>query len=354
MVCPRETTSSLVQLGGLFSFSVHWELLRQRNVETQGFRFAASTRSNVVSQIRQWIYFCTYFGVTPLPASSLNISLFLELLAKTSGYGHVKNVLGGIRYLHHTTGHTFPSESVWLEDTLQGLKRRLKGTPKQVLPIDPIILRRMFPFVNLKSNTDVAMWVGCLLAFFTLFRKANLCPREQKFDPSTVLTRDDVILDEEEQCVLVYVNFSKTNQYSRRHHCIPIPRNDDPALDLFRYVKLLYSQVKADEEAPALSFSPKGFITHRTFTSKLKLWLTKAGLDPALFSGHSFRRGGASYLYSIGGSTLMVQVMGDWRSQVFTRYLYLSLEDRQTAQTLIQTSINTSVGYSILPPEVLV
>ena len=337
----------------LFFFSVHWEFLRQQNVETQGFRFATSTRANVVSQIRQWIFFCIYFEINPLPASAYNISLFLELLARTSGYGHVKNVLGGIRFLHHTTGHCFPSESIWLEDTLQGLKRRLKGTPKQVLPIDPIILRRMFSHVNLRSNTDVAMWVGCLLAFFTLFRKANLCPREQNFDPSTVLTRDDVILDEAEQCVLVYVNFSKTNQYARRHHCIPIPRNEDPSLDLFRYVKLLYSRVKADEEAPAMSFSSTGFITHRTFTAKLKLWLSKAGLDPALFSGHSFHRGGASYLYSIGGSTLMVHVMGDWRSQIFTRYLYLSLEDRQSAQSLIQSSINDTVGYTTLPPEVL-
>ena len=288
-----------------------------------------------------------------MPASAIDLSLFLELLARTSGYGHIKNVLGGIRYIHYTTGHKFPTESVWLEDTLQGLKRKLKGTPKQVLPIDPVILRRMFPFVNLNNNTDVAMWVGCLLAFFTLFRKANLCPRERNFDPSTVLTRDDVLLDEENQRVLVFVNFSKTDQFARRRHCIPIPRNEDPALDLYRYVELLYSRVKTGEDSPAMSFSPNGFITHRTFTSKLKLWLSKAGLDPALFSGHSFRRGGASHLYRIGGSTLMVQVMGDWRSQVFTRYLYLTMEDRQSAQSLIQAAINNTVGYTVLPPEVL-
>ena len=111
--------------------------------------------------------------------------------------------------------------------------------------------------------------------------------------------------------------------------------------------------MKAHEDAPAMSFSPTGFITHRTFTSKLKLWLSKAGLDPALFSGHSFRRGGASHLYSIGGSTLMVQVMGDWRSQIFTRYLYLTMEDRMSAQSLIQISINNTVGYTVLPPDVL-
>ena len=288
-----------------------------------------------------------------MPASPVNFALFLELMSRTSSYGHLKNVTSGVRYLHHTTGHDFPTDSVWLEDTLQGLKRKLKGTPKQVLPINPVILRCMYPSVNLKSNADIAMWVGCLLAFFTLFRKANLCPRNHQFDPQTVLTRDDVVLDEDGQRVLVYVNFSKTNQFSRRRRCIPIPTNKDPALDLFRHVQLLYSRVKAEDDVPALSFSSRSFITHRTFTTKLKHWLLQAGLDPSLFSGHSFRRGGASYLYSIGGSTLMVQVMGYWRSQVFTRYLYLTMEDREAAQALIQSAINGSIGFTDLPQEVL-
>ena len=334
-------------------FSVQWDLLRQQNVLTQGFRFAKSTRSNVVSQIRQWVYFCVYFGLRVTPASAMDLSLFCELMARTSGYGHIKNVISGIRYLHHTTGHDFPSDSIWLDDTLQGLKRKLKGTPKQVLPIDPIILRRMFQFVNLRNKNDIAMWVGCLLAFFTLFRKANLCPKDSKYDPGTVLTRDDVLLDTAGQRVLVFVNFSKTNQYSQRQHCIPIPKNSDPALDLYRYVDLLYSEVDAHDDSPVLSYSATGFITHRSFTVKLKSWLTKAGLDPALFSGHSFRRGGASYLYSIGGSTLMVQVMGDWRSQVFTRYLYLTMDDRQSAQALIQSAINKTIGHTTLPPGIL-
>ena len=334
-------------------FSAQWEQLRLHNIETQGFRFATSTRDNVVSQIRQWVYFSTYFGLNTLPAAPMDLCMFMELMSKTCGYGHIKNVLSGICYLHYTTGHKFPTDSVWLDDTLQGLKRRLKGTPKQVLPINPVILRRMYQFVDLSSTKDLAMWVGCLVAFFTLFRKANLCPRSHQFDPSTVLTRDDLVIDEDGQRILVFVNFSKTNQYSRRRRCIPIPCNEDPALDLFSHVKLLYSKVKAEDDSPAMSFSTKGFLTHNTFTVKLKYWLSKAGLDPAMFSGHSFRRGGASYLYSIGGSTLMVQVMGDWRSQVFTRYLFLTMDDRQAAQSLMMSAINNTVGYMDLPRDVL-
>ena len=210
---------------------------------TQGFRFAKSTRNNVRSQIRQWLYFCTYFGIPVLPATEMDICFFLELMSNSSGFGHIKNVLGGLKYLHHTLGFDFPSDSVRIEDTLQGLKRKLKGTPKQVLPINPVILRRMYKFVNIKQTRELALWCGFLVAFYTLFRKANVCPKELLYDPETVLTRGDVIIDNENERVLIFVNFSKTNQFQKSCHVIPIPKNVDPCLDLFRHLGSLFRKV---------------------------------------------------------------------------------------------------------------
>ena len=273
-------------------------------------------------------------------------------MSNSSGYGHLKNLLGGIKYLHHALGYNFPSDSVWIEDTLQGLKRKLKGTPNQVLPITPVILRRMYKLIDIRKPQDLALWSGFLVAFFTLFRKANVCPKDLNFDPETVLTRGDIVIDEENERVLIFVNFSKTNQYQKNCHVIPIPKNSDPALDLYSHLSTLFSRVEADDDAPALSFTRSSFITHKKFTERLKSLLAKSGLDPNLFSGHSFRRGGASYLYSVGGTTLMVQVLGSWSSQIFTRYLYLSVEDRLAAQNLIMNSINKTVGETELPESI--
>ena len=264
----------------------------------------------------------------------------MELMAKTSGYGHCKNVLGGVKYLHSATGHDFPSDDFGLDETLQGLKRRLKGTPRMALPIEPVILRRMYQHIQIEKKSDLAMWCGFLVAFYCLFRKANVVPKDSTFDPACILTRSDIEIDNESKRVLVYVNFSKTN-------VIPVPANSDPALDLFRHLKLLFSSVDAPETAPAFSYS--GFINHRSYT--VKALLTKAGLDPGQYSSHSFRRGGASYLYSIGGTTLMVQTLGDWSSQVFTRYLHLSIDDRLMAQELIASNINNTIGAVHLPED---
>ena len=262
------------------------------------------------------------------PACPENLSLFMELMSVTSGYNHCKSILSSLKYVHNAAGYEFPSDNFGLEETLQGLKRRKAGTPNRVLPIDPVILRRMYRHIDTKNLSDLSLWCGFLIAFFCLFRKANVCPKETKFDPSCILTRRDVRIDEEGRNVLIYINFSKTNNFKKNFHVIPIPKNEDPALDLFTHLKSLLSQVDAAEDAPLLSYSKKQFIGHRVFTIRLKKLLEKAGFDPSLYSGHSFRRGGASFLYSIGGSTLMVQVLGDWASQVFTRYLLLSLDFR--------------------------
>ena len=41
----------------------------------------------------------------------------------------------------------------------------------------------------------------------------------------------------------------------------------------------------------------------------------------------------------------MVQVLGEWSSQIYTRYLSLSVEDRLEAQQLIASNISSTVGF---------
>ena len=71
------------------------------------------------------------------------------------------------------------------------------------------------------------VWLfNCLLLFIS-----EVCPKDSKFNPAYVLTRWDIAIYEEK--VLIFVNVYKTNQYIKNYHVIPIPRNIDPALDLY-------------------------------------------------------------------------------------------------------------------------
>lgn len=43
----------------------------------------------------------------------------------------------------------------------------------------------------------------------------------------------------------------------------------------------------------------------------------------ASYACHSFRRGGATYMFSIGMSTEMIRLMGDWKSECFRKYIFV-------------------------------
>ena len=146
-------------------------------------------------------------------------------------------------------------------------------------------------------------------------------------------------MDVNRNMVLMYVGFSKTNQFGVKNLVIPIPGNTDSALDPVRHLHTLFNRVAVHPEAPAFSFSATASVSYSSFTSRLKILLTRAGYNADLYSGHSFRRGGATFLHSCGGTALMVQASGDWASQCFTRYLHLSFSERLRSQFLIAQGI---------------
>lgn len=307
---------------------------------TQGFRFAANTVRNNISNIRTFFYFCTYFSLAALPASPETLCYFAELMALTVSFGHIKNILSSVRYMHAAYNLEYPSNDFGLDATLQGLKRKLAKTPFQVLPLTPDILRKIHSKLDLRKKSDLALWCSYLVAFFCLFRKKNVCPESSEPSKEKTLRRKHIEIDPENNVVYVYCNFSKTNQFGSSDIVIPVPGNTDPKLDLVRHLSNLFSSVDADPEQPAFTFAPGKFVHYRLFTVRLKALLSSIGLDASQFSGHSFRRGGASFLYKVGGSILQIMSSGSWASTCFTRYLFLTEDERLEAQLLMSSAIS--------------
>ena len=107
------------------------------------------------------------------------------------------------------------------------------------------------------------------------------------------------------------------------------------ALDpVYHYTKLVTENVVSDI-SPAFSYIEAGrlkCVTYRSFTVYLKALLVKIGLEPSRWSGHSFRRGGASLLYRLGFDPITIQAAGDWSSDTFLRYLELNFDRLWSAQ----------------------
>ena len=280
------------------------------------------------SAIRQYLYFTLYFKLPTWPTSVDTLVCFLEFMARTSGYSHLKHLLSSVKFLHEALDEPFPINSFLLDMTMQGLKRRLAKVPFQVLPITPAIMKRMFSHLNMSLLQDRALWCSYWLSFYGLLRKSSTVPKSADYNVNKVLVRRNILVDTANNMVYLYLGHGKTNNFCTRDVVIPIPGNSDPALDPVRHLQALFGSVSVSQDAPAFSFASGQFINYSSFTSRLKILLKKAGLDPALYSGHSFRRGGATFLHQCGGTALMVQASGDWSSQCFTRYIYLSEAER--------------------------
>ena len=146
----------------------------------------------------------------------------------------------------------------------------------------------------------------------------------------------------DENVALVYSNFSKTNQFMNRYAIIPLCKHEITALDPVYHLKMLFS-THIPPLYPAFSYVEKGVIkciTYTRFTSKLKELLTLAGYSPEFYSGHSMRRGGATLLFQLGCDPMVIQAVGDWRSDQFLKCCGLSLEQRFFAQRLMCSQIN--------------
>ena len=214
--------------------------------------------------------------------------------------------------------------------------------PFQVLPITPKILCNLYNFVNINSPADLELWCSFLVAFYCLFRKANVAPKSlSTFDPIKELSRQKFRILEND-VILVYSNFSKTNQFLNRDAVFPLVKNSIRALDPIFHLKKLFS-VDLPPVSPAFSYVQGGgglkCVTYDIFTKGLKSLLTQAGYSPNLYSGHSMRRGGATLLFQLGCDPLLIQALGDWTSDQFLKYCGLSLDQRFRAQQLMSSNI---------------
>ena len=187
------------------------------NRKTQANYYAKNSARNVVSHIRQWLYFSLYFGLPPLPAKEENLMAFSELMSHSASYEHIRSVISSIEFLHKNLSLNFPVDSFQLMITFQSLKRKLAKAPNQAMPITPEHLVKMYEFVDVDKPQELAVWCAILVGFFGFLRKKSICPENTlDIDPIQMLTVRKVKLLPEQNVALLYVNFSKTIQFGQR------------------------------------------------------------------------------------------------------------------------------------------
>jgi len=298
--------------------------------------YAEGTKRNHRSNIKQFLLFCVKFDKPVCPTDRDTLMAFARLESVTIGYDSIKNIFSSIKFLHKAMNQQYPDDDWQLESTLKAIKRELSGAAHQTLPITPEILSKMFLFIDTSTPRGLAEWACFLTSFYCLLRKSSAVPTSLLgFNPTTGLSRSKISFPHQGNICMVLQNHSKTNQFGNREMVTPMVSNPIEELCPVHHMKQLFSRFNLTNNLPAFSYVENGrvkCVTYDGFTKTLRSLLDAAGYQASSYSGHSFRRGGCSHLYSLGADPLLLQAMGDWKTDCFTRYIFLSLDQRLAAQ----------------------
>jgi len=286
--------------------------------------------------------FCIYFKLDYLPTNIEVLALYVQFLSRSfASVISIKNYVNGVKILHLGLGLKFPELDYSYKLLLKGIARTNPHEEVQALPITPTVLLRMHAVMDLTKSFDRALWAAFLLGFYLFARKSNLVPPSQHaYDFKRHLARGDIHISD--VGLVVLIKWSKTIQAGERHILVPVLEvPGSPLCPRAAFVALI-NGTPAHGNAPAFVYSsPQGLstLTYSTFVSSLKHLLNKAGLDCKGYSGHSFRRGGASFAFQAGVPGELIQLHGDWRSDAYLRYLTVPMQHRLKVTNLMRTLI---------------
>ncbi|CAG2225805.1 unnamed protein product [Mytilus edulis] len=220
-----------------------------------------------------------------------------------------------------------------LQNILNGIKKTENKSVRQKLPITYSVLQQIYQHLQksiFDPHLDFTMLTASVIGFFGFLRCSEFTCK-QSFDSALNLTMDDVVFVSDCQ-VNLCLKASKTDIF--RHGVIiklfKTNNNICPYVQLSKYVTSRKMNGATDND-PLLVDSSNLALRRSLFIDKLKTILSHLGLNADKYSGHSFRIGAATTCSSNGIQDHMIQTLGRWKSDCYSRYIRTSEVDIRQA-----------------------
>lgn len=321
---------------------------------------AESTKVKYSQHAQYWVRFCSIFGLSEyiLAPTEAVACAFVGWLSFTNGFSSVRVTLSGLRNFWRERGVQISTESWFaLHRVVKGLKRDNGAAPTRKRPISPADLRGFHARMT-DSSFSTAIWACMLITWWGMLRKSNTTTGYRNhMDASAVILAADVRVLHSEWALELRIRKSKTNQYRDRVHVIILQGCRQHPLDPVQawLAHALTNHPMAVE--PAFSFTEidvRQSITHDLLVKATKLLFVASGGDAREVSGHSYRRGGATFAFMSGVPDILIQRQGDWASLAYRMYVDMSTESlRQTTSKMFANLLSHAEGSNgAYPPAV--
>lgn len=326
-------------------------------VSLEANALAESTAKKYAQYEVYWVRFLVVFGLLAFASapSEAVVLLYVAFLARTQQYGSVKNCLKGLQRFLQARGWSTHLSHMWrVQQALVGLRRLGRGVARK-LPITPFILFKVLAVLDVSQDFQVMLFTSMLIAFAAFLRKANVCAASSSITHvQRALLRQDVQIDLRQYCLIITLRFMKNAQFKEAVHTVVVAGQRGHPLDPVQWWSEYIARVPAPSSAAAFGHMSAGVyepLTHTVFVAWVKKLVSAAGFDSSGFSGHSFRRGAASYSFLCGLPETLIKELGAWRSQVYQVYLDLPLSQKLSVhRRWFATMAQGQLGEELLPP----
>ena len=314
----------------------------------------SKTNEGYKSAFRQYVRFCTLFGVAPLPVTEEK-ALYWLAHRTTEVQGPSANtnyfVLKKLALFH---GHPI-DDTNW--QRLKAARKTLKdvfgaNTPDKRLPITFELLGTMYKYFNMLNYNDLVLYTVMVCAATGLMRTSEICAANKKVK-ATKDTRASVAalwnrqltphLDPTTNLITHYscrVQATK-NEKGRMAVDIVWAKGKWPVSPCELMTQYLHARMNASKINTNLSMAPTAplfqlqdgtIVTTNDLKERLTEVIGHLQLDMQRYTVYSFRIGGATSLARRGVDHRMIQIAGRWRSDAYRLYIRMSIKSMAVNQ----------------------
>lgn len=273
-------------------------LIESARENASRYALASKADSSKRAYASDWAIFTAWAeerGTLPMPAPIEATAAFLADSAKLGlKVSTIRRRAAAIGYFHRLAGHESPTASELVRAVLSGIAREHGSASTRKAPASADVIRKMLRHApaGLGGLRDQAL---LLVGFAGAFRRSELC----------ALELED--LDFTDRGVLVTIRRSKTDQQGEGR-VVAIPKGGK-----LRALEAMNAWIAAAgiENGPLFrNVSRSGRVgdslTPRSVADIIKRYAEAAGLDPAIFSGHSLRAGFVTSAFEHGADAYRI------------------------------------------------
>lgn len=271
---------------------------------------APNTLRAYAADWRHFALWCADAARAPLPATPETVALYLSDLATDHKVSTLRRRLTTISKTHELDGHETPTRHSLVQDVFDGIRRELGFLQKGKTPLLADDVRALLA-VQPDDLTGLRNRALLLVGFAGAFRRSELVG----------IAITDLIWPKEGLVALV--RRSKTDQHGEgMKKAIPYGQHADtcPVRTLREWLDAL-----GETSGPVFrGITKTGKISERALSDRsvaliVKDSALKAGLDPAIYAGHSLRSGFATQAAISGASERAIIRQGGWASEKMAR-----------------------------------